>query len=65
MNPSDKIQLELARISASLSNSVESSSPEEWQTIVGKLIRHIDYVIERIGQAPAKIGKKWGRGFHH
>jgi hypothetical protein len=55
----DKTQLELGRISRSLSRCLHySTSPEVWLKIVRKTVHDIDNLIKRLGKAPAKIGKK-------
>lgn len=54
-----KTQLELARISKSLSRSVHyATSPEERQKIVRNAIRDVANLSKRLDKAPAKIGKK-------
>jgi hypothetical protein len=61
MTASKKTKQELARISKSLSLSLHSTEPEEWQSVVEKIIRRIDDVIQLLEQAPVEMGKKGGQ----
>jgi hypothetical protein len=59
MGSRDKTQLELARISRSLSRSIHySTSPDVRLKIVRKTVHDIDNLIKQLDKAPAKTGKK-------
>jgi len=54
----EETQLELLKISSSLSKSVHSASPEQWKKIVRKTIRDIDNLIGRLDKSSPKPAKK-------